>query len=86
MLFQFKTACVTLQHFVIGDTLSWGPDHKGSIVGRVYDESLRIGDDGTIYETVYGDCLSCKKGLIALLEIKDLKLISLTKIELDPEA
>lgn len=56
-------------------------DEKTSIVARVYEDSLRIGDDGTIYETVLDECLSCKKLLIALLEIKDLKLISLTNIE-----
>ena len=92
MFFQFRTACspgaACLEVFSVGDTLPWfSPEEKlySTLLDRAYSEDLEFTPDGTIIERTYGECLSCKKALRSYVAIKDLKIISLSNIEPDPE-
>lgn len=92
MFFQFYTACspaaAHLKVFSIGDTLPWfSPEEKeySTVLDRVDSADIRFSSDGTLIEHTYGHCLSCKKALRSHVAIKDLKILSLTAIEPDPE-
>ncbi len=92
MYFQFKTACSSsaacLTVFSVGDTMPWlSPSHKfySTMLDLVDDADLEIASDGTIIEHAYGECISCKKELRGKVAIKDLKILSLTSIEPNPD-